>query len=323
MSDLWSDEELAAAVKAYREMQAHQAAGRKYSKAAYYQALAARYGRTAKAFEFRMQNISAVLETMGKPWLVGLNPAKHVGGRVGRRLVELLSDRSHTPPAGETNAQYRGKLPLMRDWLITVAQSQEPVTYEQMMQLFGLSAASLRGAIQDLDRESGRLGEPIISSLIVSESTGRCSGDFPGAFPLADEEKERQRVRMHWLVRPSVKPADSNGAQNESLEVRAIKFATVARRPDQAAFRKAVFQAHEGKCAITRCGVSAALDAAHRHGRSWKDGHNGASDGLLLRKDLHALYDRHLLLIDADGVIELTDEARRDYPELAGLKIGR
>lgn len=321
MSDLWRDEELAAAVRAYREMQSHQAAGRKYSKAEYYRELSARYGRTEKAFEFRMQNISAVLEAMGEPWLLGLNPAKHVGGRVGRRLVDLLSEQNAGAPEPETKVLFKEKLPLIRHWLASVALSHALVTNEQMLQVFGLDSISLRDALEHLGRESKQLGEPIISSLVVSESTGRCAEDFCKAFVISDEDAEREQVRAYWARQSSNQAAQPNSVPNESTEVRAIRFATVARRPDQAAFRKAVFEAHGGRCAITGCGVGAALDAAHKHGCNWKEGHNGSADGLLLRKDLHALYDRHLLTIDANGLIGLSEEVLPHYPELAGMRI--
>lgn len=322
MSNPWSNEELAAAVQAYREMQANDAAGTPYSKAAYHRRLAAQYGRTEQAFDFRMRNISAVLEDMNKPWLRGYAPAKNVGANVAPRLVDLLSVRKADRLEPEVKSVFKEKLPLMRDWLISLARSRTTVTYEQMIQVFGLDHASLRDALKHLDRESGQLREPLISSLIVSENTGKCSSDFFEASGVKDDETERECVRAHWAEQPSADSFDFDELPNESLEVRAIKFATVARRPDQAAFRKAVYEAYGGKCAITGCGLGAALDAAHRHGCDWRDGHNRSTDGLLLRKDLHALYDRHLLNIDANGIVDLTDEVLQHYPELAGRRIG-
>jgi hypothetical protein len=56
-----------------------------------------------------------------------------------------------------------------------------------------------------------------------------------------------------------------------------------------------------GMCVISGCNVDKALDAAHKKGRSWREGHNRAEDGFLLRKDLHALYDHNLLRISEDG----------------------
>ena len=79
MAENWSDDELAAAVEAYKEMYGLETAGKPYSKLDFYRALAKRFGRTEKAFEYRMQNISAVLRELGRSWIPGLKPAGNVG----------------------------------------------------------------------------------------------------------------------------------------------------------------------------------------------------------------------------------------------------
>ena len=98
---------------------------------------------------------------------------------------------------------------------------------------------------------------------------------------------------------------------------RAKRFAQVEVRPDQQAFRKAVFMAYGGICVVSGCDVPEALDAAHLEGRDWGQGHNTAADGVLLRKDLHALYDRGLLRL-TNGRVELDACTRPHYAELNG-----
>ncbi|MCY1248131.1 hypothetical protein D9M72_615270 [compost metagenome] len=70
-------------------MRSH-AAGEAYNKREVYRALAAKFRRTDKAFEYRMQNISAVLDEMGEKWLPGLKPAGNVGTNVGERIRDIL-----------------------------------------------------------------------------------------------------------------------------------------------------------------------------------------------------------------------------------------
>ncbi|MDZ4040911.1 PAAR domain-containing protein [Burkholderia gladioli] len=82
-----------------------------------------------------------------------------------------------------------------------------------------------------------------------------------------------------------------------------------------------VYLACEGACVISGCTVVKALDAAHKHGRNWKLGHNSASDGYLLRKDLHALYDNHLLWISDDGAVELHPTVFEHYKQFSGVKL--
>jgi 5-methylcytosine-specific restriction enzyme A len=91
MSDGWSKEELRGAVDAYVEMQRKERTGQPFTKKRYYEKLAAQFGRTEKAFEYRMQNISYVLSLIGRDWLTGLKPAKNVGANVAAEIETLLA----------------------------------------------------------------------------------------------------------------------------------------------------------------------------------------------------------------------------------------
>ena len=91
MSDGWSNEELRGAVDAYVEMQRIERKGQSLIKKRYYEELAAQFGRTEKAFEYRMQNISYVLSLMGRDWLTGLKPATNVGANVAAEIEALLA----------------------------------------------------------------------------------------------------------------------------------------------------------------------------------------------------------------------------------------
>ncbi len=85
----WEEAELRAAVLAYLDMQRKRARAEKFVKTHVYEGLAARFPRTAKAFELRMQNISYVRSRMGLDWLPGLKPAKNVG-RVNFAIIERI-----------------------------------------------------------------------------------------------------------------------------------------------------------------------------------------------------------------------------------------
>jgi 5-methylcytosine-specific restriction protein A len=91
MSDSWSKEELSASVDAYIEMQRKERQGQPFIKKRYYQDLAAKFGRTEKAFEYRMQNISYVMTLLGRAWLAGLKPAKNVGANVAAEIEAMIA----------------------------------------------------------------------------------------------------------------------------------------------------------------------------------------------------------------------------------------
>ena len=109
MAEDWSDEELKASVVAYRKMQALDRAGEQRFKKQVYRDLAEQFGRTEKAFEFRMQNISAVLSMLGRDWLTGLKPAAHVGANVAAKLESLINelDNVHASPRVEFEVAVR------------------------------------------------------------------------------------------------------------------------------------------------------------------------------------------------------------------------
>lgn len=71
-------------------MQQRAADGLKLNKTQLYRDLALKHGRTPKAWEYRMQNISHVLDQLDQKWIEGLKPAKNVGPEVTGVLIKLL-----------------------------------------------------------------------------------------------------------------------------------------------------------------------------------------------------------------------------------------
>ncbi|KAJ56294.1 HNH endonuclease, partial [Actibacterium mucosum KCTC 23349] len=102
MPTKWTQGELEASVAAYMEMRRNELNGVEYSKQAYYRDLSNRFDRSAKAFEYRMQNISYVFSIMGRRWINGLPPAKNVGINVARdieNIINRLEKRRDAPVA--------------------------------------------------------------------------------------------------------------------------------------------------------------------------------------------------------------------------------
>jgi len=88
----WSEEELKASVDAYKSMYQAEQEGRKIVKVKMYRDLEDRFGRSHKAFERRMQNISYVVQSLGGVYVTGLKPLSHVGGNVEPVLKRLVQD---------------------------------------------------------------------------------------------------------------------------------------------------------------------------------------------------------------------------------------
>ncbi|VVO90525.1 HNH endonuclease [Pseudomonas fluorescens] len=91
----WSDQELEASVDAYLKMLRLQQSDQTFKKSVVNQHL--REGplnrRSASSVEYRMQNISAVMERMGLPQIIGYVSAKNIGTKIEGRIRKILTDR--------------------------------------------------------------------------------------------------------------------------------------------------------------------------------------------------------------------------------------
>lgn len=88
---------------------------------------------------------------------------------------------------------------------------------------------------------------------------------------------------------------DPNAEEDSRLKV----LAQVSRRQGAPRFRRALLQAYEGRCAMSRYDAEPALEAAHiLPYRGVQTNH--ITNGLLLRADLHDLFDLGLVAVDTD-----------------------
>lgn len=107
----WSDDELRATIRSYLTMAQLQLEGSKFSKKAFRDELLGGplKGRSASSIEFRMRNISAVMEEHGQPILSGYLPAENVGKAVRAKLWSLIEQEQPKAPqeasSGNTKPQ--------------------------------------------------------------------------------------------------------------------------------------------------------------------------------------------------------------------------
>ncbi len=100
----------------------------------------------------------------------------------------------------------------------------------------------------------------------------------------------------------------------------------VKQRLGQGAFRVLVMDTYERRCAVTREKVLPTLQAAHIRPVSAGGGHR-VSNGVLLRADVHALFDRGYVTVSPDLTFRASRRLRDDfdngdyYLQLAGTKI--
>ena len=125
------------------------------------------------------------------------------------------------------------------------------------------------------------------------------------------------------LPRQEVISIDQGPKIPSSVAERRYALRLVQQRLHQASFREAVISAYGGRCAISGIPEPMLLDAAHIIADAEEAyGHAVVPNGLPLSKIHHAAFDAHLIGIDADYRLHVSDRLRdkEDGPLLEALK---
>jgi putative restriction endonuclease len=112
-------------------------------------------------------------------------------------------------------------------------------------------------------------------------------------------------------------------APPESAIERRYALRAVKQRLHQASFREAVIAAYQGRCAVSRLPESLLLDAAHIvEDRDERFGQPAVPNGIPLSKIHHAAFDAHLIGIDSDYRLHVSERLlnQNDGPMLEALK---
>lgn len=109
---------------------------------------------------------------------------------------------------------------------------------------------------------------------------------------------------------------------NIIVDARERVLAQIVRRRGQREFREKLLEAYGRRCAITGCDAVEALEAAHIVPHFGSET-NHVQNGLLLRADIHTLFDLGLVSVVPESmtVIIAASLSRTSYGELAGTRI--
>lgn len=334
-------------------MAAKDAAGEPYNKSKVYRDLATQFGREPGAFSRRMHNISALCEELGLPWIPGLKPADHVGGdTVKPKLLELIqkspfgADAKNKFKYGDKRAWEllldaltalggsAGRLQI-RDWL----RSRCPNYNEHnLVDLEMLSVNSESRTSYNQNSKPRATNSNSIYDALYKVGNGKSARFEPyspavhGVWEIYPDPNSGNRYGMsiRRVTEPTVigleKAADEAESNNafspQNIEdARDKVFAEIVRRRGQSSFRKALLRAYSNTCAITGSKLVPILEAAHVH--PYKGQYtNVVSNGLLLRADIHTLFDLNLIAIDSSTMTILIspDLHATEYAELKGKK---
>lgn len=104
---------------------------------------------------------------------------------------------------------------------------------------------------------------------------------------------------------------------------RRVTAQLVAAREGQPAFRASLIAAYDGRCAVSGTSAIQVLEAAHIAPYLGPQS-NVVTNGLLLRSDIHTLFDRKLLAVSSDMTIVIAPALETtEYMSLDGAKLRR
>ncbi len=112
------------------------------------------------------------------------------------------------------------------------------------------------------------------------------------AFALAVNAFLREDTRNSTSDLSSADPQPSDVSQVDE-----VVLASILTRRGQPVFRKKLLAAYDGKCALTGCSAEPALEAAHIVPHAEEQSYE-TSRGILLRADIHTLFDLYLISIE-------------------------
>jgi hypothetical protein len=154
----WKDDELDAIVADYFSMLRAELSQQPYVKSHHSAVLMEQIGRTHRSVEFKHQNISAVLEELGWPWIIGYKPKRNYQASIFDAIDRFLSSNGdmvygQLPPkvlAASDEAGTFVSAPVLQP------QTDRPWQLERLVKKFDAVERDLR------NRSLGRAGEEFV-----------------------------------------------------------------------------------------------------------------------------------------------------------------
>lgn len=129
---------------------------------------------------------------------------------------------------------------------------------------------------------------------------------------------ECKPINFDWSIDIDFEHEHKETSPPDELQLRAIMT-----RRGQSKFRNSLLKAYGETCAISGCKVAQLLEAAHIRPHAEKPNYS-VTNGILLRADLHTLFDLGLLALNAQLRVELAPALlSSEYRKLEGKKIRR
>ena len=281
----WTRHEVEVIVADYLQMLAKELSGTRYNKTQHRRELLPKLnGRTSGSVEFKHRNISAVLRDSNRPFIAGYKPRANLQEIIKEVVDEQWISFVVTPVDSEES-----------DWLSDVASCvgqlgkefglSEVYAYEDALRQLHPHNDTVRAKVRQILQ---RLRDKQAIAFVDNSGRYRKTEIFPSGVELI-------RIEMNESEDPDDPPLDiPNDPKTRYLR-------PLRQRKGAPRFRRALLRLYESRCAITGDGPVEVLEAAHIEPHS-EQGLNTLENGLLLRADIHTLFDLDLLWIDPENM---------------------
>ncbi len=155
----WQDDELDAIIADYFAMLAADLSGQPYVKARHSAALMAQIGRTHRSVEFKHQNISAVLDELGMPWIPGYKPKRNYQNAIFDAIDRYLTKNRAILQPAQISAPPPPAEVFVAPPVLTTAGELIPERLRRLVQKFDPVERDHR------NRSLGRAGEAFVVDL--------------------------------------------------------------------------------------------------------------------------------------------------------------
>lgn len=279
----------------------------------------------SKMQEFRRQDIqffikSSAMELFGEP---GVRPTAESWAGRNAALPELHKENSYADEM--LTKGFRGIV-----WLHEQEKDGERGRGLTAVVEFGPMQSDRRARMLDAVFFEHPVGKELLEAhkgdgtFIASIGASRHSRIWPISDSDVDSLLSAVREKAHKIAQYE----NQNPDPHEPLNLEKIEDATALRqvvlRRDQSAFRQALLSKRPNRCAITGTSELSVLEAAHiiPYAERFAD-RDKPENGLLLRSDIHKLFDAHLISINPETkAIEVSDSIKSsDYLGLRGITV--
>lgn len=168
---------------------------------------------------------------------------------------------------------------------------------------------SHHGEVPPIAPEDSRALEAVQRALAATSSSGSAALRDRQTVGLSPEEADRDITSVDGQYVPG------------EVDGRPIVERQLRERRGQQKFRNALRRRYGDRCLVTGCPILDVLEAAHISPYRAGDDHNPLN-GLLLRTDIHTLFDLNLLGIEPEQLrVTLHPKITAEYRAIAGKKI--